>query len=59
MDRKNKNYTVMSNYCLRDKIKAKGLVSFMLSLSLDCDCSLDGLERICKEVKDLLRSVLK
>lgn len=49
----------MSNYCLRDKIKAKGLVSFMLSLPLDCDCSLDGLERICKEVKDLLRSVLK
>lgn len=31
----------------------------MLSLPLDCDCLLDGLERIYKEVKDLLRSVLK
>ena len=32
---KNRNYTVMSNYHLRDKnlsLKAKGLLSFMLSL---------------------------
>lgn len=35
---KNKNYTVMSNYHLRDKklsYKAKGLLSFMLSLPED------------------------
>ena len=41
---KNKNYTVMSNYHLRDKqisIKAKGLLSFMLSLPEDWDYSLD------------------
>lgn len=58
---KNKNYTVMSNYHLRDKrmsLKAKGLLSFMLSLPLDWDYSLDGLERICKEGKDSLRSAL-
>lgn len=32
---KNKDYTIMSNYHLRDKelsLKAKGLLSFMLSL---------------------------
>ena len=34
---KNKNYTVMSNYHLRDKrmsLKSKGLLSFMLSYHL-------------------------
>ena len=43
---KNKNYTVMSNYHLRDKnlsYKAKGLLSFMLSLPEDWDYSLAGL----------------
>ena len=58
---KNKNYTVMSNYHLRDKrmsLKAKGLLSFMLSLPLDWDYSLDGLEKICKEGKDSIRSAL-
>lgn len=37
---KNKNYTVMSNYHLRDKslsLKAKGLLSYMLSLPEDWD----------------------
>ena len=58
---KNKNYTVMSNYHLRDKrmsLKAKGLLSFILSLPLDWDYSLDGLEKICKEGKDSIRSAL-
>lgn len=58
---KNKNYTVMSNYHLRDKrmsLKAKGLLSFMLSLPLDWDYSLGGLEKICKEGKDSIRSAL-
>ena len=58
---KNKNYTVMSNYHLRDKrmsLKSKGLLSFMLSLPLDWDYSLDGLEKICKEGKDSIRSAL-
>ena len=55
---KNKNYTVMSNYHVRDKrmsLKEKGLLSFMLSLPLDWDYSLDGLEKICKEGKDSIR----
>ena len=39
-------------------LKAKGLLSFMLSLPLDWDYSLDGLEKICKEGKDSIRSAL-
>ena len=59
---KNKNYTVMSNYHLRDKnltYKAKGLLSFMLSLPDDWDYSLNGLCAISKESKDGIRSILK
>ena len=40
---KNQNYTVMSNHHLRDRnlsYKAKGLLSFMLSLPEDWDYSL-------------------
>ena len=43
---KNKGFTVMSNYHLRDKnlsLKAKGLLSYMLSLPEDWDYSIDGL----------------
>lgn len=49
---KNDNYTVMSNYHLRDKnlsYKAKGLLSFMLSLPNNWDYSLAGLCSISKE----------
>lgn len=59
---KNKNYTVMSNYHLRDKnlsYKAKGLLSFMLSLPDNWDYSLNGLCSISKEGKDGIRSILK
>lgn len=59
---KNKNYTVMSNYHLRDKnlsYKAKGLLSFMLSLPEDWDYSLAGLCAISKESRDGIRSILK
>ena len=59
---KNKNYTVMSNYHLRDKelsYKAKGLLSFMLSLPEDWDYSLNGLCVISKEGRDGIRSILK
>ena len=59
---KNKNYTVMSNYHLRDKnlsYKAKGLLSFMLSLPEDWDYSLAGLCAISKESKDGIRTILK
>ena len=49
---KNKNYTVMSNYHLRDKklsYKAKGLLSVMLSLPSDWDYSINVLISISKK----------
>lgn len=55
---KNKNYIVMSNYHLRDRdlsYKAKGLLSFMLSLPEDWDYSLAGLCSISKESRDRIR----
>lgn len=58
---KNENYTIMSNYHLRDKslsLKAKGLLSFMLSLPDDWDYSLSGLVSVCKESKSAIRSTL-
>ena len=59
---KNKNYTVMSNYHLRDKnlsYKAKGLLSFMLSLPDDWDYSMSGLEAISKESIKAIRNILQ
>ena len=59
---KNQNYTVMSNHHLRDRnlsYKAKGLLSFMLSLPEDWDYSLAGLCSISKENRDGIRSILK
>ena len=58
---KNRNYTVMSNYHLRDKnlsLKAKGLLSFMLSLPENWDYSMNGLVFICKENITSIRSTL-
>lgn len=46
------NYTIMSNYHLRDKsisLKAKGLLSQMLSLPEDWDYTLTGLAKINQE----------
>lgn len=59
---KTKNYTIMSNYHLRDKdlsLKAKGLLSFMLSLPSDWDYSLNGLCAICKEQETAIKSTLR
>ena len=59
---KTKDYTIMSNYHLRDKslsYKAKGLLSFMLSLPENWDYSLNGLVAISKESRDEIRSILK
>lgn len=59
---KTKDFTVMSNFHLRDKnltYKAKGLLSFMLSLPEDWDYSLAGLTSISKESRDGIRSILK
>ncbi len=55
------NYTVMSNYHLRDKnlsLKAKGLLSLMLSLPENWDYTLSGLARICMEGKDAIRAAV-
>ena len=49
---RNKGYTVMSNYHLRDKslsLKAKGLLSQILSLPEDWDYTLSGLCYINRE----------
>ena len=56
---KNVNYTVMSNYHLQDKklsLKAKGLLSYMLSLPDDWDYSLKGLTTGCKDGLDSVRT---
>ena len=58
---KNKNYTVMSNHHLRNKdlsLKAKGLLSQMLSLPDDWDYTLKGLARINKEKIDAIRTAV-
>lgn len=58
---KTNNYTVMSNYHLRDKnlsLKAKGLLSFMLSLPEDWDYSLNGLNSILKENETAIKTAL-
>lgn len=59
---KNKDYTVISNHHLRDKnlsYKAKGLLSFMLSLPDDWDYSINGLVSISKENIKAIRTILK
>ena len=59
---RNQNYTVMSNYHLRDKslsLKAKGLLSQMLSLPEDWDYTLTGLARINCEGRDAIRAAVK
>ena len=55
------DYTVMSNFHLRDKrlsLKAKGLLSQMLSLPENWDYTLTGLCYINKESKDAIGSPL-
>ena len=59
---KTKNYTVMSNHHLREKkmsLKAKGLLSMMLSLPDDWNYSIAGLVSICKENETAIKSTLK
>ena len=49
---KTRDYTVMSNHHLRNtdlSLKAKGLLSLMLSLPEDWDYTMKGLARICKD----------
>ena len=58
---RNNNYTVMSNYHLRDKslsLKAKGLLSQILSLPENWDYTLTGLAKINAEGKDAIRAAI-
>lgn len=58
---KTKDFTVMSNYHLRDKnlsLKAKGLLSVLLSLPDDWNYSLNGIVAICKESKDAVTNAI-
>ena len=59
---KTKGYTVMSNHHLRNhalSLKAKGLLSQMLSLPDDWDYTLQGLAQINKESIDAIREAVR
>lgn len=59
---KNSGYTVMSNHHLRNRalsLKAKGLLSQMLSLPEDWDYTLQGLARINRESIDTIRQAIR
>lgn len=58
---KTANYTVMSNYHFKEKkmsLKAKGLLSLMLSLPDDWNYSISGLVTLSKDGKDGVMSAL-
>ena len=57
-----KDYTVMSNHHLRNRtlsLKAKGLLSMMLSLPDDWNYTTRGLAKICKESVDAIGGALR
>ena len=59
---KNRGYTVMSNHHLRNKdlsLKAKGLLSQMLSLPESWDFTLKGLSLINREQIDAIRAAVR
>lgn len=58
---RNKNYTHMANYHFREKemsLKAKGLLSLMLSLPEEWDYSANGLAALSKDGKDSIKKTL-
>ena len=58
---KTANYTVMSNHHFKERkmsLKAKGLLSLMLSLPDDWDYSISGLATLSKDGKDSIMSAL-
>lgn len=59
---KTNNFTVMSNYHFKEKkmsLKAKGLLSLMLSLPEDWNYSVSGLVKLSKDGKDSIMSALQ
>lgn len=58
---KTSDYTIISNRHLKEKemsLKAKGLLTLMLSLPDDWDYSINGLVAICKENKTAVKNTL-
>lgn len=59
---KTKDFTIMCNHHLRNtklSLKAKGLMSLMLSLPEDWDYTTKGLAHICKDGIDSISTALK
>ena len=59
---KTRDYTVMANHHLRNtdlSLKAKGLLSLMLSLPENWDYTTKGLAKICKDGVDSICSTVK
>ena len=59
---KTRDYTVMSNHHLRNtelSLKAKGLLSLMLSLPENWDYTTKGLSKICKDGIDSINATVK
>jgi len=59
---KNTGYTIMSNIHLQDiniSLKAKGLLSFLLSLPPTWDLTVEGLTKVVKEGYDAVDSAIK
>lgn len=59
---KSENFTIMSNYHFREKkmsLKAKGLLSWMLSLPDNWDYSIKGMCKCHKDGEDAITSALK
>ncbi len=58
---KTSNYTVISNYHLQEKemsLKAKGLLSLMLSLPDEWNFSIDGLAQLSKDGRNSIKAGL-
>ena len=58
----NDGYTIVSNVLLRDErltLKAKGLLSLILSLPPKWDMTIEGLSKICIECSDTISGILK
>ena len=59
---RNKNFTVMSNHHFKNKdlsLKAKGLLSLMLSLPEDWNYNIRGLASLSRDGIDSVRSAIK
>ena len=59
---RNKNFTVMNNHHFKNKnwsLKAKGLLSLMLSLPEDWNYNMQGLASLSRDGIDSVRSAIK